>query len=58
MTGKTHLLTGVCGGLPAKRRVRFVTGAPLVNELAEAKHQLQRRRVRRLRPYDSKTKAA
>jgi hypothetical protein len=36
---------GVCGGLPAQERVRFATAAALVNELAEAKHQLQRRRV-------------
>jgi DNA replication protein DnaC len=45
-TGKTHLLTGL--GVAAcrqKRRVRFATAAGLVNELVEAKHQLQLRRV-------------
>jgi DNA replication protein DnaC len=45
-TGKTHLLTGL--GVAAcrqKRRVRFTTAAALVNELVEAKQQLQLRRV-------------
>ena len=45
-TGKTHLLTGlVCAACRQKRRVRFTTAAALVNELVEAKHQLQLRRV-------------
>ena len=45
-TGKTHLLTGLCvAACQQKRRVRFVTAAALVNELVEAKHQLQLRRV-------------
>jgi DNA replication protein DnaC len=45
-TGKTHLLTGLCvAACRQKRRVRFATAAGLVNELVEAKHQLQRRRV-------------
>src|SRR6185369_12432176 len=45
-TGKTHLLTAL--GVAAcrqKRRVRFTTAAGLVNELVEAKQQLQLRRV-------------
>jgi DNA replication protein DnaC len=45
-TGKTHLLTGL--GVAAcrqQRRVRFTTAAALVNELVEAKQQLQLRRV-------------
>jgi DNA replication protein DnaC len=41
-TGKTHLLPGLavaaCG---QKRRVRFATAAAMINELVEAKHQLQ-----------------
>jgi DNA replication protein DnaC len=41
-TGKTHLLTGPCR---QKRRVRFATAAVLINELVEAKQQLQLRRV-------------
>ena len=41
-TGKTHLLTGLCR---QKRRVRFTTAVGLVNELVEAKHQNQLRRV-------------
>jgi DNA replication protein DnaC len=45
-TGKTHLLTGLavaaCG---QKLRVRFATAAALINELVEAKHQLQLGRV-------------
>jgi DNA replication protein DnaC len=46
-TGKTHLLTGLCvAACRQKRRVRFTTAAALVNELVEAKHQLQ------LRPRD------
>lgn len=45
-TGKTHLLTGLClAACRQKRRVRFVTAAALVNELVEAKQQLQLRRV-------------
>jgi len=44
-TGKTHLLTGLCvAACRQKKRVRFATAA-LVNELVEAKHQLQLRRV-------------
>ena len=45
-TGKTHLLTGLCvAACRQKRRVRFTTAAALVNELVEAKHNLQLRRV-------------
>jgi len=45
-TGKTHLLTGLCvAACRQKRRVRFTTAAGLVNELVEAKHQLEVRRV-------------
>lgn len=45
-TGKTHLLTGLCvAACRQKRRVRFATAAGLVNELVEAKHQLQLQRV-------------
>ena len=45
-TGKTHLMTGLCvAACRQKRRVRFTTTAALVNELVEAKHQLQLRRV-------------
>jgi DNA replication protein DnaC len=45
-TGKTHLLTGLCvAACRQKRRVRFTTAAGLVNELVEAKHALQLRRV-------------
>ena len=45
-TGKTHLLTGLCvAACRQKKRVRFATAAELVNELVEAKHQLQLRRV-------------
>lgn len=45
-TGKTHLLTGLCvAACRQKRRVRFCTAANLVNELVEAKHTLQLRRV-------------
>jgi DNA replication protein DnaC len=45
-TGKTHLLIGLCvAACKQKRRVRFTTAAALVNELVEAKHQLQLRRV-------------
>ena len=41
-TGKTHLMTGLCvAACRQKRRVRFTTTAALVNELAEAKQQLQ-----------------
>ena len=45
-TGKTHLLTGLCvAACRQKRRVRFTTAAALVNELVEAKQQLQLRRA-------------
>ena len=45
-TGKTHLLTGLCvAACRQKRRVRFAIAAALVNELVEAKQQLQLRRV-------------
>jgi DNA replication protein DnaC len=45
-TGKTHLLTAPCvAACRQKRRVRFTTAANLVNELVEAKQQLQLRRV-------------
>jgi DNA replication protein DnaC len=45
-TGKTHLLTGLCvAACRQKHRVRFTTAAALVNELVEAKHTLQLRRV-------------
>lgn len=45
-TGKTHLMTGLCmAACRQKRRVRFTTTAGLVNELVEAKRQLQLRRV-------------
>jgi len=41
-TGKTHLLTGLAvAACQQKRRVRFATAAALINELVEAKHQLQ-----------------
>jgi len=44
--GKTHLLTGLCiAACRQKRRVRFTAAAALVNELVEAKAQLQLRRV-------------
>ncbi|MBV9035853.1 MAG: ATP-binding protein [Acidobacteriaceae bacterium] len=40
------MLTGLCvAACRQKRRVRFATAAALVNELVEAKHQLQLRRV-------------
>ena len=42
----TVALTGLCvAACRQKRRVRFTTAAGLVNELVEAKHQLQLRRV-------------
>src|SRR6478672_8958543 len=45
-TGKTHLLTGLCvAACRQKRRARFTTAAGLVNELVEAKHKLELRRV-------------
>ena len=45
-TGKTHLLTGLCVAACRQRRhVRFTTAANLVNELVEATHDLQLRRV-------------
>src|ERR1700746_4097742 len=41
-TGKTHLLTGLAvAACRQKRRGRFASAAGLVNELVEAKHQLQ-----------------
>jgi DNA replication protein DnaC len=41
-TGKTHLLTGLAvAACRQKRRVRFTTAAALINEMVEAKHQLQ-----------------
>jgi DNA replication protein DnaC len=41
-TGKTHLLTGLAvAACRQKHRVRFATAAALINELVEAKHQLQ-----------------
>src|SRR5437773_351895 len=53
-TGKTHLLTGLCvAACRQKRRVRFTTAAALVNELVEAKQQLQlRRTLARWERYD------
>ncbi len=45
-TGKTHLLTALCVAAARQRyRVRFITAAALVNELVEAKQQLQLQRV-------------
>ena len=45
-TGKTHLATALCvAACRQKKRVRFTTAASLVNELVEAKHQNQLRRV-------------
>ncbi len=45
-TGKTHLLTALCvAACRQRRRVRFTTAAALVNELVEAKQQLQLSRV-------------
>jgi DNA replication protein DnaC len=41
-SGKTHLLTGLAvAACRQKRRGRFATAAALINELVEAKHQLQ-----------------
>ena len=41
-TGKTHLLTGLAvAACRQQRRVRFATAAALINEMVEAKHQLQ-----------------
>src|SRR5271155_5160053 len=41
-TGKTHLLTGLAvAACRQKRRVRFASAAGLINEMVEAKHQLQ-----------------
>jgi DNA replication protein DnaC len=52
-TGKTHLMTGLCvAACRQKRRVRFTTAAGLVNELVEAKHQSQLRRVAHWSRYD------
>jgi DNA replication protein DnaC len=40
--GKTHLLIGLAvAACRQKRRVRFATAAELINEMVEAKHQLQ-----------------
>lgn len=45
-TGKTHLLTALCvAACRQGRRVRFTTAAGLVNDLVEAKQQLQLRRM-------------
>jgi DNA replication protein DnaC len=45
-TGKSHLATGLClEACRQKRRVRFITAAALVNELVEAKHNNQVRRM-------------
>jgi DNA replication protein DnaC len=45
-TGKTHLLTALCvAACRQRRRVRFTTAAALVNELVEAKQQLQLSRI-------------
>jgi DNA replication protein DnaC len=45
-TGKTHLATALCvAACRQKKRVRFTTAAALVNELVEAKHQNQLRRL-------------
>lgn len=53
-TGKTYLLTGLyVAACRQKRRVRFATAATLVNELLEAKQQLQLGRVQaRWERYD------
>jgi DNA replication protein DnaC len=53
-TGKTHLLTALCvAACRQKRRVRFTTAAALVNELVEAKQQLElRRTLARWERYD------
>jgi DNA replication protein DnaC len=41
-TGQTHLLTGLAvAACRQKHRVRFATAAGLINQLVEAKHQLQ-----------------
>jgi DNA replication protein DnaC len=41
-TGKTHLLSGLAvAACRQKCRVRFTTAAAMINELVEAKHQLQ-----------------
>lgn len=45
-TGKSHLATGLClAACRQKRRVRFTTAAALVNELVEAKHNNDVKRV-------------
>ena len=45
-TGKTHLATGLCvAACRQKKRVRFTTVAGLINELVEAQHNNQFRRV-------------
>ena len=53
-TGRTHLLTGLAAAAcRQKRRVRFATAAALINELVEAKHQLQlARTIARWARYD------
>ncbi len=45
-TGKTHLVSAlVVAACRQRKRARFITAAALVNELVEAKQQLQLRRV-------------
>src|SRR5207253_2120170 len=45
-TGKTHLVSAlVVAACRHRKRARFITAAALVNELVEAKQQLQLRRV-------------
>ena len=45
-TGKTHLETGLCvAACRQKKRVRFTTAAGLINELVEAQHENQLRRI-------------
>src|SRR5215469_4742490 len=53
-SGKTHLLTGLAvAACRQKRRVRFATAAALINEMVEAKHQLQLgRAIARWARYD------
>ena len=45
-TGKTHLASGLCvAACRQKKRVRFTTAAGMINELIEAQHNNQFRRV-------------
>ena len=45
-TGKTHLATALCvAACRQRKRVRFTTAAGLINELVEAQHDNQLRRV-------------